>query len=127
MNYLRDKDMATQDSEIRKLANEFVSIIQHQTEVISIQNLFTGLLAVENIFIPQIAPTDTQSSRIHQKQFGQVVDGVLHMQTEIEIKRMANYFNKMSLQRQVQEAMLIKEKEQAFTKIKFEPTINRKS
>ena len=40
---------------------------------------------------------------------------------------MSIHFNKLSAYRQNQEAFLIKEKETAFTKIKFEPTINKKS
>jgi hypothetical protein len=93
---------------------EFLNTIQHQNEVISIDNFFTGLLGVENIFINKMKPNDSTSpliQHINNKSHGLMMKGVFYFSTEADVKKMSTYFHKLSLERQVQEALIIKERE----------------
>lgn len=61
------------------------------------------------------------------KDFGLMVNGVYFLSSEQEVKKMAAHFSLLVQARLHEEAKKVKEKEEAFTKIKFEPTINKKS
>ena len=51
----------------------------------------------------------------------------IFLSSEQEIKKMASHFSLLGQTRLNEEAKEVREKEEAFTKIKFEPTINKKS
>jgi hypothetical protein len=61
------------------------------------------------------------------RMFGVVIDGVFHLSFDSEVKRMSSFFKDLVELRKLKEAIITKQKEEAFTKNKFEPTINKKS
>ena len=119
----------TNDQETAELADQLCSLVRDSQQGVTVGNMTTTLLAIENIFIPRMVANmaEFESQQVQMKDFGLVVNGVYFLSSEQEIKKMASHFSLLVQTRLNEEAKKVREKEEAFTKIKFEPTINKKS
>lgn len=95
-------------------------------QYVTIQNLTQVLSAMENIVLNKmvLAPTDAESI---SRQFGFIFNEKFYLSSELEVKKLSEYFQPLVDTKNKALYKAARDKEQEFTKIKFEPKINNKS